>query len=414
MQGTPQSSHSIRSDLPTLRNLRIFEAVSRLGSITGAASEVHLSQPAVTQAIANIESQIGARLFDRRNQGTFLTADGLIFEKRVRRYYAQIERGLRDFGKRDYGKNLAVLLNLISEPQIRCLIAISEAESFAQAAQAINLSETTLSRSARDLQGTLKSPALFRRTATSMTCSLAGRELARRFKLARREISLACEEIDASRGHARSRISLGVLPLGGTSITGHAVSEFCRRHPDVRFELVEGHYDVLLGMLRSASIDFIIGMLRNPAPESDVVEEYLLADPYVVAVRKTHPLADKTDVSKEALAECRWILPKGDTPRRRAFEKAFSNLSELPTVDIETSSTRHIRTILRQSDRASILTRVEMLAESGAEGLVGIPLALPRATGKERIIGTTRLLDQLRTPYQTEFLDLLRDIARTI
>jgi LysR family transcriptional regulator, regulator for genes of the gallate degradation pathway len=408
--------HSVanRGGLPTLRNIRIFEAVARLGSITGAANEVHLSQPAVTQAVSNIEKQIGSRLFDRRNQGTFLTASGLIFERRVRRFYAQIERGLRDFGKRDYGRNLASLLNLISEPQIRCLIAISEAESFAQAAQTIEISETTLSRAARDLQSILKTPALFRRTAASVTCSPAGRELARRFKLARREIELACEEIDAARGQARSHISLGVLPLGGTQITGNAVSEFCRNHPDVRFELIEGLYDALLGMLRSGSIDFIIGMLRNPAPENDVVEEFLLADPYVVAVRYGHPLARKDSVSLEDLGDCGWILPKGDTPRRRAFEKAFSDLPHLPMVDIETSSTRHIRTILLQSDRATILTRVEMLAEKGADGLTSIALELPRATGKERILGTTRLLDQLRTPYQSEFLDLLRRIARTI
>ena len=42
-----------------LRHLRVFEMVSRLGSIRKASDAVHLSQPAVTQAMIKLERQIG-------------------------------------------------------------------------------------------------------------------------------------------------------------------------------------------------------------------------------------------------------------------------------------------------------------------------------------------------------------------
>ena len=49
--------------LPSLRHLRMFEAVARLESLSRAAAEVNRSQPAVTQALANLEKTFGATLW---------------------------------------------------------------------------------------------------------------------------------------------------------------------------------------------------------------------------------------------------------------------------------------------------------------------------------------------------------------
>ena len=48
--------------LPSLQQLRIFEAVATLESISAAAKTIHLSQPSVTLAIGQLESKVGARL----------------------------------------------------------------------------------------------------------------------------------------------------------------------------------------------------------------------------------------------------------------------------------------------------------------------------------------------------------------
>lgn len=49
----------------TIRHFRIFAAVYRLESITRAAEELHLTQPAVTRAIHELEEYYGTRLFER-------------------------------------------------------------------------------------------------------------------------------------------------------------------------------------------------------------------------------------------------------------------------------------------------------------------------------------------------------------
>ncbi|MDX5930153.1 LysR family transcriptional regulator [Acidiphilium acidophilum] len=46
----------------TLRQLKLFEAVARTGSFTRTAEELHLTQPAVSNQIKQLEDQIGTSL----------------------------------------------------------------------------------------------------------------------------------------------------------------------------------------------------------------------------------------------------------------------------------------------------------------------------------------------------------------
>jgi DNA-binding transcriptional LysR family regulator len=60
----------------TLQQLRLFEAVARLGSFTRAAEEIHLSQPAVSIQIKRLEENIGQPLFEQMGKRIYLTNAG--------------------------------------------------------------------------------------------------------------------------------------------------------------------------------------------------------------------------------------------------------------------------------------------------------------------------------------------------
>jgi len=59
-----------------LTQLKTFVAVAREGSITRAAEVVHLSQPAVSAHVKELEDALGLLLFERTSRGMDLTADG--------------------------------------------------------------------------------------------------------------------------------------------------------------------------------------------------------------------------------------------------------------------------------------------------------------------------------------------------
>jgi DNA-binding transcriptional LysR family regulator len=58
-------------------DFRVFTAVAREGSYTRAASELRLTQSAVSRRIARLELALGARLFDRSARGAELTGEGV-------------------------------------------------------------------------------------------------------------------------------------------------------------------------------------------------------------------------------------------------------------------------------------------------------------------------------------------------
>jgi DNA-binding transcriptional LysR family regulator len=65
---------------PTIRQIEVFLAVARAGSFRRAADVVHLSQPALSQHVAELERSLGARLLDRRGRTVTLTEAGRILQ----------------------------------------------------------------------------------------------------------------------------------------------------------------------------------------------------------------------------------------------------------------------------------------------------------------------------------------------
>ncbi|MEC9306156.1 MAG: LysR family transcriptional regulator, partial [Pseudomonadota bacterium] len=56
--------------------LRAFVAVAHTGSVSKAAEQLHLTQPAVSLKLKQLQLHLGLTLFTRRPQGLTLTADG--------------------------------------------------------------------------------------------------------------------------------------------------------------------------------------------------------------------------------------------------------------------------------------------------------------------------------------------------
>lgn len=81
--------------ISNLESYKVFYYVARAGSVTGAAAELAISQPAVSQAIKQLEHQLGISLFRRASKGVVLTGEGQLLFEYVERGYEQIELGVK-------------------------------------------------------------------------------------------------------------------------------------------------------------------------------------------------------------------------------------------------------------------------------------------------------------------------------
>jgi LysR family glycine cleavage system transcriptional activator len=70
-------------DLPPLELLRSFEAAARRLSFTLAATELHLTQSAVSRQIQQLEASLGVLLFERRHRALVLTEAGGVMQRAV-------------------------------------------------------------------------------------------------------------------------------------------------------------------------------------------------------------------------------------------------------------------------------------------------------------------------------------------
>lgn len=66
-----------------LSQLRYFYVAAQHEHITKAAEELHIAQPALTQAIQRLERELGVPLFERRGRGIVLNAYGKLLKKRL-------------------------------------------------------------------------------------------------------------------------------------------------------------------------------------------------------------------------------------------------------------------------------------------------------------------------------------------
>jgi DNA-binding transcriptional LysR family regulator len=72
-----------------LTHLRVFRAVCETNSISHAARSLHISQPAASKQLAELENHLGVALLERRPRGVRLTAAGEVLGRHARRLFQE-------------------------------------------------------------------------------------------------------------------------------------------------------------------------------------------------------------------------------------------------------------------------------------------------------------------------------------
>lgn len=80
--------------IANLDYFKVFYYTAKCGSVTKAAGELSISQPAVSQSLKQLEKSLGVTLFQRAAKGVRLTQEGKLLFSHVEKGYAQIEQGV--------------------------------------------------------------------------------------------------------------------------------------------------------------------------------------------------------------------------------------------------------------------------------------------------------------------------------
>lgn len=183
--------------------------------------------------------------------------------------------------------------------QLRYLVALEETRHFRQAAEASGISQPSLSVQIKALEDAL-SLQLVERGSGQVQMTGPGREVCRR----------AREILSATQGLMDLSVTMkdglgGTLRLGTSATIGpylmpFVVGELHERHPDLRLYIRESTPRDLMQGLSEGNHDLVLTQL--PAGGAGFSVARLFREPLSVVMPKDHPLAEKTAIRAEHLA----------------------------------------------------------------------------------------------------------------
>lgn len=131
----------------TLRHMKIYAAVCELESVTKAAEKLYISQPSVSQAIIELETRFGTKLFDRISRRLYITDAGKqLYEyiSHILALYDEMEDKMRNWehaGSLHVGSSITIGNRIIPalvekfgqlRPDVRIYITIDNSDTIEQ------------------------------------------------------------------------------------------------------------------------------------------------------------------------------------------------------------------------------------------------------------------------------------------
>jgi len=149
--------------------------------------------------------------------------------------------------------------------QLQYFVAVAEHNAFGAAAQALAVSQPSLSKQLATMEDELGAP-LFERTSRRVTLTPLGRLLLDRARLILQDVAEFKAVAKGSVGLFGDRLAIGVLPSIGAYFMPVANRRLHALFPKLRLVVQEGATTQLLDLLRAGKVDAVIGTPNN-APD---------------------------------------------------------------------------------------------------------------------------------------------------
>ena len=227
--------------------------------------------------------------------------------------------------------------------EIRVFLVLAEELHFGRSAERLALTQARVSQVLRDLERKL-GQRLMHRTSRRVALTPAGERFRDAIGPASDQLSDALRRFEAARETLEGTLRVGIVagPSGGPPLLA-VVDKFTAAHPDCAVDFRDVSLADILGPLRRAEVDVLA--VRLPLDQPDlVIGPTLSREPRALAVNRDHPLARRSEVSIEDVADYKvaWfdsvpgeleeaLLPSR-TPGGRRIERLrrpIRNLSEL-------------------------------------------------------------------------------------
>ena len=249
--------------------------------------------------------------------------------------------------------------------ELRYIVAVAREKHFGRAAEACFVSQPTLSVAIKKLEEELD-VKIFERGASEISVTPLGEAIVRQAQSVIEQAASIKEIAKRGKDPLNGPLKLGIIYTIGPYLLPELVRHAIEMTPQMPLMLQENFTVKLLEMLRTGELDCAI--MAEPFPDTGLAIAPLYDEPFVVAVPKAHPLAQRKSVSAQELKrETMLLLGTGHCFRDQVLEVCpeFARFSS----DAEG---------IRKSFEGSSLETIKHMVASGM-GVTVVPwLSVPR------------------------------------
>ena len=235
--------------------------------------------------------------------------------------------------------------------QLVLLMAIDEHGSLLAAAEAMHVTQPSVSRSLHELEKAVGSE-LFIRGPRGVKATRSGEVLLEHARAVVGHLSTAASRITALETVGLEPVTV-CTNLGGTYslLLPRAIGILKRRHPRLTVSVIELVPEHLETFLRRGEVDMFVGRLGHGESSGKLRHIQLYEEPVGIVAREGHPLAAEKALDAKDLMRYTWILPNRHTQPFNDMVDWFDarGLGQ-PEQVVECSSFITLRTLLLETD----------------------------------------------------------------
>lgn len=183
---------------------------------------------------------------------------------------------------------------LLELRHLRYFVAVAEELHFSRAAKRLHIAQPPLSQQIRNLERYIGHP-LFTRNSRTVTLTQVGETLLERSRYLLRRLE---DDLETVRRVGRGEIgtlTVGFIGSAMLTVLPALIGSYRKRFTKVDLRLRELTTSSLVEAIRQGAVD--LGFLRDAGPTEGLAVEKVLAERFVVAVAKKHPLASRQKIS---------------------------------------------------------------------------------------------------------------------
>ena len=256
---------------------------------------------------------------------------------------------------------------------IRYLLAVAEHQSFTRAAEALYVSQPTLSQQIKQLEEAL-GVQLLDRSGRTVQLTDAGQVYLRHARRALAELEAGKQAVSEVEDLSRGLLRLGMTPVT-EYLTTSLLEEFGARYPGIMVNAMEMSQDQIEAGVAENNIDVGIAFTHTPATEawSGKIEMHtMFKEPLSLAVGESHALCGKQmPVTADVLEKEALVLLSPNFALRRHFDLYCLEHGITPHIVIETNS---LSMIVQSVSLGRLVTVLPTTIACTHSGLYAVPM----------------------------------------